>query len=756
MADAQASFAITLDSSGLQAGAKSGLSAMERLGQRIQRLTKDLAAQKAAQQRLAQSAGVQEYLKREKAIERNQRFAEKAQKKAAELAAKKEAAENLAIAKQANVEPEELKKIEAAAAALGVTADDVGRLSEEAEKAAAKVAEVNEELADLKAKQEQLVADDKSVAAYRDQAKAIKANEAELADLQTQYSAAGGSATDLASEIKEPTQEVGSLMDKAKAAGGPIGELAGKFENLGAMAKAAGPLAMVAVLLAIAAAAIKATYALVKFIAISADAARSAARMRLSAAFGSEAGAKDITAAMAALRDNTAVSKEEAQALAAELYRLGDRGERLKETALTIERFGQLGDDAKQSVKGLYDELRKPTPAVGIAGGVAKSMRIGPDTLPRDIFLELAMQLGKDGNRALVQGFVADKDQIRAALARIGEQRFAGPALEQMQSLSKLSERLRENIDSLFEKVKIGVLLGALQKLVAILDEGSAAGKAIRDVLGAFGQTLTDAIGSILPYVEVFIKGLIFGGLTVALVALKIKNALGSLIPSSLTKNIDWLKVAFYVAAGIVVALALAFTALATSVLLLTWPFVLLTALVALLVVGLVVALDYVVGWFDEVSAAFEDVDFGSLATTILDGIIAGFRDGAKALYDAVSDVAMGAYDAFKSAIKSKSPSVLFRMAGRTIPEGTALGIEDETPQVESAVGAMAKPSDLTEAGGATGGNGASVAGNRTYHITINVASSDELLDEGFVRRFMRVLDSGAREGGLSPEPETA
>jgi hypothetical protein len=735
MSDAQASFVATLDSSGIQSGAKTALSALEKLGQQIQRRSKDLTAMKAAQARLMQGAGVQEYLKRQKAIEKNEAYAAKMEKRLAS------AQENLDIAKQANV-----------------SGEDLAKLAEESDKAQKSLASVKEELQELQSAQDKLAASDAGVSSFRDQAKVIKANEAELADMQAQYNAAGGSAADLADEIKEPTSGIAKLYEEAKKVGGPIGAMGGILEKLGSM-KMAGPLALVAVLIAIGAAAIKATIALVKFVAISADAARNAARARSNAAFGSGEGSKDISAAMAALRDSTAASKEEAQGLASELYRLGDRGARLEETALTIERFGQLGEDAKGAVKGLYEELRKPVGAVGIAGGVAKSMVITPDMLPRDVFLELANKLGKDGNKALLQGFTANKDDIRSALGQIGDARFGDSAKAQMLSLDKLSERLHENISSLFSGVKIGVFLGALSKLVGLLDESSESGQAIRDVLGVVGQFIADTIEAALPYIEAFAQGFILGALLVALAVIKIKNALSGLIPDSLTKNIDWLKVTFYTAAVIVIGLALAFGLLATAGFILALPFLTVVAVIVLIIVAIAMVADAIAGFFDDIEALYGDASFGDIATDIIDGLITGLKDGAADLYKAFADLAKGGYQAFKDAILSKSPSKLFRMAGQTIPQGVALGVEDETPSVETAVASMTSPADMVAPNGGGkrgGGNGINFIVQPGAIVIQGVSGADELEDEGFLRKLGRALVGAAREGGLSPEPETA
>ena len=136
MSDAQATYVATLDSSQLQASAKSSLTSLQRFGMEIQKRTKDLAAIKAAQDKLSKSAGVQEYLKRQKAIERNEAFEQKAAKRAAETAAKREAAEKLATARRIEeqsgiqVDPKAMAELEQAAKALGVTADDAERLGD--------------------------------------------------------------------------------------------------------------------------------------------------------------------------------------------------------------------------------------------------------------------------------------------------------------------------------------------------------------------------------------------------------------------------------------------------------------------------------------------------------------------------------------------------------------------------------------------------------------------------------------------------
>lgn len=727
--DAQATWSLTLDSSGLRAGAQSAMSSLDRLRMRIQQQTKALAGIRSAMANLRSAQSVQRFEAIPKELERAQAEAKKLESSLAKVRDKQAANE-----------------------AKGFM--DIG-LKKEAASLEKQLGGVARKIKQLEGEREKLKGDE-TVKAYMDHGKAAKELEAELAELQTAYARAGGDASKLSEKVAEPVGGMKRLLEQAKAAGGPIGDFASKLESLGGAAKIAGPLALLAVIIAITAAAIKGAYALAKMALISADMARNAARARSNAAFGS-AGTKEIEGAMKALREQTTLSKGEAQGLAIELYRAGERGKNLEDAAVTIERFGQLGEDAKGAIKSLYDEMRKPAPMIG--GVASNSMTISRDALPRDVYLELAKTLGYDAQKAFQGGFIReDKGRIRQALSRIGQQKFAGSALEQMRSLDKLAERLQENLQSLFEQLKVGVLLGALQKIVGLLDETSESGKAIRETLGKLAQPVADAIEAALPYVEAFFEGLILGGLLVTLGLIKVKNALSGLIPDSITKNIDWLNVAFHVASGTVIALAVAFGLLAAAGFILALPFLTIIGLVVLLVVALVMAVDAIAGWFDEVSAAFEGFDFADIVQAITDGIIGAIEDAAPEVWAAFTNMAEGAYKAFKRAIKSNSPSVLFRLAGHTIPEGLILGVEDKEDDVNNTMSNMVSTDAVEGAGNGNGRGSNSTRGGLTLvmqagAVVINgVAGAAELTDEFIARIFRRGLAMAAAEGGLTVE----
>lgn len=719
--DAKATFTANLDTGGVQSGASKGITALEALRARVQKTKSAFDSIKGSLANLKNTLSVQRFEALTKSggeLQKAQSDVDKLRKKYSELQ------ETLAIAKQANVSESDLSSIR-----------DQMKPFEEAE---ARLKRLQGELENLKG--------DKAVQSFIDQSDQAKALGNELGDLTQKYLEAGGSAGELGEKVEQPTGALGKLLAQAKGAGGPLGEFASKLEGLGSAAKLAGPLAVLAVVIAIAAAAIKAGYALAKMALVAADAARNAARQRSAAAFGSGVGQADIESTIRALRANTALAKGEAQGLAIELYRAGERGKNLEDAALTIERFGQLGDDAKSSVKGLYDELRKPTPAVG--GGMSRGIMITKDMLPRDVFLDLANQLGKDGQRALLTGFTADKAQVRAALSRIGENRFAGPALEQMRSLDKLAERLHENIQGLFSGLKVGVFLGALQKIVNLLDETSESGKALKETISAFAQPFADLVESALPYVEAFFEGLIAGALSFAIAAIDVKNALSKMIPESLTKNIDWLNVAFWTGILLVGTFAAGMVLLGLAILTLLSPLLLVGALIISIGAAILWAVDQIVGWFDEVSEAFEGVSFADAVEGITDGIIKAVQDGAADVWKAFVDLAKGGLDAFKGALGIKSPSKVFRLAAREIPRGAALGVDDEADKLDAAAAAMTGPDALDTSSAKANGKGEGGVVTKNYYVTVNgVKDANEMNSGSFIRHLAAACETIASQG---------
>ena len=117
------------------------------------------------------------------------------------------------------------------------------------------------------------------------------------------------------------------------------------------------------------------------------------------------------------------------------------------------------------------------------------------------------------------------------------------------------------------------------------------------------------------------------------------------------------------------------------------------------LIVGLVQSIPQVVEQipvlFDAVKTAFSDVDWASLGTELINGIVAGITAAASFLWETMKSLASSALQAAKSALGIASPSKLFSdEVGRWIPPGIAAGIEQNVSPLDSTMSKLS--SDIT------------------------------------------------------------
>jgi phage-related protein len=88
---------------------------------------------------------------------------------------------------------------------------------------------------------------------------------------------------------------------------------------------------------------------------------------------------------------------------------------------------------------------------------------------------------------------------------------------------------------------------------------------------------------------------------------------------------------------------------------------------------------------------AVKAIDWPALGKAIIDGIIAGLKNAGEALFGAMKGLATEALGAAKGVLGIKSPSRVFRdEVGAMIPEGVAVGVEENAYMVSDAVESMA------------------------------------------------------------------
>lgn len=116
------------------------------------------------------------------------------------------------------------------------------------------------------------------------------------------------------------------------------------------------------------------------------------------------------------------------------------------------------------------------------------------------------------------------------------------------------------------------------------------------------------------------------------------------------------------------------------------------------LIAGLIEAIPEIIAAIPQIIEAifnaFAEVDWLSIGSNIIDGIVSGIGEAVSTLWDAAVNAAKTALAKIKNVLGIASPSRVFRdQVGKMIPEGMAIGIEANTDSVEDA---MADIADLT------------------------------------------------------------
>jgi phage-related protein len=135
----------------------------------------------------------------------------------------------------------------------------------------------------------------------------------------------------------------------------------------------------------------------------------------------------------------------------------------------------------------------------------------------------------------------------------------------------------------------------------------------------------------------------------------------------------------------------------------------------------------------------FQNFDWLGLGRDIINGVIKGLKAAGSALWDAITEIARGAFDSVKRFFGIGSPSKLMRdEIGRFIPAGIAVGIEDNMKPLTTAMHDIADTATTSfdtdvmmsakTSGAITGGGTVNYGG-----VTINVTAQDVQQSRDFV-----------------------
>jgi len=215
-----------------------------------------------------------------------------------------------------------------------------------------------------------------------------------------------------------------------------------------------------------------------------------------------------VAALAAAIVVLTAVMVAGVVAAAAYTVKLGDMR---RSAGLAKEAF----DAMNPAIAGLdYAGLSRDT---GVASdklqGLAKALRdakVAADDLPAALRAAALAEKAGGGAASFIADLKAGKLSVQE-FAAVTEQKLGGVVARQMLGLEAQGTRFKANVGGLFGGLNIEPALKGLRTLVALFDENTAAGKAIKLVFETIFKPLIDNAQNAAYFVEAFAIGFLIG-----------------------------------------------------------------------------------------------------------------------------------------------------------------------------------------------------------------------------------------------------
>lgn len=500
----------------------------------------------------------------------------------------------------------------------------------------------------------------------------------------------GATQTNVAKATKDQAASAKALGTAIQNAGGPVANLKSKFDTLKELKSTIGVggflvlgvAGLVAALGALAAATASVAVDFGKFILESANAAR-AANLNREALLGNAADAKALGSQIDALSGKLPLAKSQLNDMAGSLIKSNIGGQALVDTLKAVAgASAAVGDDVGGKLKALVEN-----------GKLTKRFQLGRFDLVGtglnfdDVASQLAtsMKVGiAQARQALVYGRVTLAEGAKV-LKNAVEKRFGEINARKMLDLNVQVAKFKERISALGSDVKLEPLTKALDSIFSLLDESTATGAAVKQLVTAIGNGLVGSLTNGAPIAKKFFQGMIIGALHLGIGFLRLKRQFSETFSKSGLTQVDMMQKAFVV--GKIAAYGLV-AGLAT-----------IAGAAALAYIGISKA----VRAGEAIAEFFKKTDFKAIGASIVDGLVDGVRSGFDRVKRSLTDLGTTAKDALKEALKIRSPSRVFREYGANTAEGFALGIEDKEGRTSSAVGSMGDASPNVRSGGPRG-----------------------------------------------------
>lgn len=570
------------------------------------------------------------------------------------------------------------------------------------------------------------------IAQHRQVSGLIEQKQGKLAGLFGQLAAvheAGENVNETNEVMGAGTKATGGLMEKLSGKlgrlggalhklGGPLGEsgggvlrMGGAFQRLAAIGPAGIAVAVAVAVVALAAGLVIAGVGLAKFALASANARRDS-ELSLEAIVGQGAAARALASDMKRIEGATGV----AASRQLELVR------QLKDAKVPSEQMGRaLRALSTAEAAGAPEAVEKFITQV--KGGSASV-----EKLSRDI-----------------------------------DSKFGAIAAKRMLGLDQQSAKFSRDLAGLFDGVDSEPFLKGLHEMGSFFDENTASGRALHYIITSIFQPILDSAGVVFPIVKKFMQGMLIAALHLYIAVKPVARAVAdffALKPGDGTRAaLIAGEVAFYsIAAAAVITAGLIFFALA--------PLAILIAgiTVAALILGVVLFTPFVIAGaaiyglyaaFVALWGYLKGIDWGSVATNLINGLVDGITAGIGRVVSAVKSLGKSMLGAIDSTLEIHSPSRAFHRRGLFSAEGTAGGVEDGTPGVAEAVSSMVAIPDEAAGGKrpASGGGGRASASFEGATFNFYGVKDAEQASGMFESVLTRLLEGKALSLGAELEP---
>lgn len=366
--------------------------------------------------------------------------------------------------------------------------------------------------------------------------------------------------------------------------------------------------------------------------------------------------------------------------------------------AIGLLKFGFASADAARTSMLLTAGI-----AGSVEGGKALEKTIGDlgNKVPMttEELRNMASGLAKSGLKGAELSTALEEAAIKSAKLKFG------PEYEKaMLGADFQSKKLKDNLGKVFGGLKTDGVMAGLQKVIALFDENSSSGKAMKVVFESVFQPIVNGIEAMIPKaIAGFLQFQIWA--LKGLIAIQQYQPIFNLVGSVIMAWMGGIVQSFQIAAMFISGMATTFMMFGSF--------------------G-ATALQFLSDTAIKVRTILQGISLNDIGAAMVKGLSDGITSGIAGVVNAVTGVASAAVNAAKSALKIKSPSRVFAEIGNYTSEGMAAGVDDGAAGVQSSMEAMVSPPSVgsAPAPGGDSGTASSSGAGPVYNIYVT-ASGD-------------------------------